>query len=213
MWSPVGGGQGVPTFKEAACCSEQPGRGAARDTVGPYECPSDKPQDASPRLIGAQVWRCLPRTCRWSPTCPTAGPDMVCVCGMAAPRQEENRSSVVTEGPSGMGDGGGSHQRVLREVSQKGWPHGDTDHSGNGVGIPGPASHVSTVPTMPVFLGLDCRASKTGSQGAVVLTPIVRPVVRRLPGLGRELSGSRSGVLFLTFRTAVQRLLRSGCCL
>ena len=129
MWSPVGCDQGVPTFKEAACCSEQPGRGAAPGTVGPYECPSDKPEDASPRLIGAQVWRCLPRTCRWSPTCPTAGPDMVCVCRMAAPMQEENRSSVVTEGPSGMGDGGGSHQRVLREVSQKGWPHGDTDHS------------------------------------------------------------------------------------
>ena len=129
MWSPVGCDQGVPTFKEAACCSEQPGRGAARDTVGPYECTSDKPEGASPRLIGAQVWRCLPRTCRWSPTCPTAGPDMVCVCRMAAPMQEENRSSVVTEGPSGMGDGGGSHQRVLREVSQKGWPHGDTDHS------------------------------------------------------------------------------------
>ena len=119
----------------------------------------------------------------------------------------------MTEGASGKGDGGGLHHRVLREVSWKGWPHGDTDHSGNGVGIPGPASRVSTVPTMPVFLGLDCRASKTGSQGAVVLTPIVRPVVRRLPGLGRELSGSRSGVLFLTFRTAVQRPLRSGFCL
>ena len=165
MWSPVGGGQGVPTFKEAACCSEQPGRGAARDTVGPYECPSDKPEGASPRLIGAQVWRCLPRTCRWSPTCPTAGPDMVCVCGMAAPMQEENRSSVVTEVPSGMGHGGSSHQRVLREVSQKGWPHGDTDHSGNGVGIPGPASSVSTVPTIPVFLGLTAEPHTRAPRG------------------------------------------------
>ena len=130
-----------------------------------------------------------------------------CVCRMAASRQE-NRSCAATEGASGKGDGGGSRHRVLREVSWKGWPHGDTDHSGNG-----PASHASTVPTMPVFLGLDCRASKMDSQGAMVLTPIVSSVVRRPPGLGRELNGSRSGVLFLTFRTAIQRLLRSGCCL
>lgn len=81
------------------------------------------------------------------------------------------------------------------------------------MGIPGPASRVSTVPTMPVFLGLDCRASQAGSQGAVVLTPIVRPVVRRPPLLGRELNVSRSGVYFLTIRTAAQRLLKSGCCL
>ena len=135
-----------------------------------------------------------------------------CVCRMAASRQEK-RSCAATEGASGKGDGGGSRHRVLREVSWKGWPHGDTDHSGNGVGILGPASHVSTVPTMPVFLGLDCRASKMDSQGAMVLTPIVSSVVRRPPGLGRELNGSRSGVLFLTFRTAIQRLLRSGCCL
>ena len=113
-----------------------------------------------------------------------------CVCRMAAARQEENRSCAVTEGASGKGDGGGSHHRVLREVSRKGWPHGDTDHSENGVGIPGPASRVSTVPTMPVFLGPDCRASQAGSQGAVVLTPIVRPTVRRPPRLGRELNGS-----------------------
>ena len=76
---------------------------------------------------------------------------------------------------------GGSHHRVLKEVSQKDWPHSDTDHPGNGVEIPGPASRVSTVPTMPVFLGLDCRASQVGSQGAVVLTPIMRPAVRCPP--------------------------------
>ena len=136
-----------------------------------------------------------------------------CVCRMAVPRQEENSSCTVTEGVSGKGDDGGSHHQVLREVSRKGWPHSDTDHPGNRVGIPGPASRVSTVPTMPVFLALDCRASQAGSQGAVVLTPIVRPVVRRPHRLGRELSVSRSGVHFLTFRTAAQRLLKSGCCL
>ena len=133
-----------------------------------------------------------------------------CVYRMAASRQE-NRSCTATEGASGKGDGGGSHHRVLRKVSQKGWPHGDTDHPGNGVGIPGPASRVSTVPTIPVFLGLDCRASQAGFQGAVVLTQIVRPAVRRPPRLGRELNISRSGVHFLTFITAAQRLLRSGC--
>ena len=40
----VGRGQWVPTFKEDICCSDQPGRGAAQDTVGPYECPSNKPE-------------------------------------------------------------------------------------------------------------------------------------------------------------------------
>ena len=137
---------------------------------------------------------CLALTWRRSPTCQTAGPDTVCVSRMAAPRQEDNRSCAATEGASGKGDGGGSHHRVLREVSQKGWPHGNTDHPGNGVGIPGPASRVSTVPTIPVFLGLDCRASQAGFQGAVVLTPIMRPAVRRPPRLGGELNISRSGV-------------------
>ena len=155
---------------------------------------------------------CLPRTWHWSPKCQTGVPDTVC-SRMAAPRQEENSSCASTEGASGKGDGGGSHHQVLREVSRKGWLHGDTDHPGNGVGIPGPASRVRTVPTMPVFLGLDCRASQAGSQGAVVLTPIVKPTVRHPPRLGRELNVSRSRVLFLTFRTAAQRLLRSGCCL
>ena len=89
----------------------------------------------------------------------------------------------------------------------------DEETSGTGVGIPGPASRVSTVPTIPVFLGLDCRASQAGFQGAVVLTQIVRPAVRRPPRLGRELNVSRSGEHFLTFRTVAQRLLRSGCCL
>ena len=37
--------------------------------------------------------------------------------------------------------------------------------------VPGPASGVGAVPTTPVFLGLACRASEAGSQGAVVLTP------------------------------------------
>ena len=40
----VGRGQWVPTFKEDICCSDQPGQGAAQDTVGPYECPSNKPE-------------------------------------------------------------------------------------------------------------------------------------------------------------------------
>lgn len=119
-----------------------------------------------------------------------------CMCRMAASRQE-NRSCPATEGASGKGDGGGSHHRVLREVSWKGWPHGNTGHPGNGVGIPGPASRVSTVPTIPVFLGLDCRASQADFQGAVVLTPIMRPAVRRPPRLGRELNICRSGVHFL----------------
>ena len=136
-----------------------------------------------------------------------------CVCRMAAPRQKENRSCAATEGASGKDDGGGSHHRLLREVSRKGWPQGDTDHPGNGVRIPGPASCVSTVATMPVFLGLDCRASQAGFQGALVLTPIMRPAVRPPPHLGRELNVSQSGVHFLTFRTPAQRLLRSGCCL
>ena len=174
----MGRGQGVPTFKEDACCSDQPGRGAAQHTVGPYEWPSNLREPArgpSNGGYGAQVWRCLPRTWRWSPTCQTAGPDVGCVCRMAAPRQEENPSCTATEVAPGKGDRGGSHQRALREVSRKGWPHSGTDHPGNGVGIPGPASGVSTVPTIAVFLGLDCRASHVGSQGAVVLTPIMRP--------------------------------------
>ena len=41
---------------------------------------------------------------------------------------------------------------------------------------------------VPVFLGLDCRASKMDSQGAMVLTPIVSSVVRRPPGLSRGLT-------------------------
>ena len=140
---------------------------------------------------------CLPQMWRWSPTWPNCwSRHSVCVCRMAASRQE-NRSCAATEGASGKGDGGGSHHRVLREVSQKGWPHGNTNHRGNGVGIPGPASSVSTVPTIPVFLGLDCRASQADFQGAVVLTPIMRPAVRRPPRLGRELNISRSGVHFL----------------
>ena len=74
------------------------------------------------------------------------------------------------------------------------------------MGIPGPASHVSTVPTMPVFLGLDCRASQAGSEGVVVLTPIVRPLVRRPPHLGRELNVSQSGC-----KSLLSELLLRGC--
>ena len=111
---------------------------------------------------------------------------MVCVCRMAAPRQEENHSSAVTEGLSGKGDGGGSHQRVLREVSQKGWPHGDADHSGNGVGNPRSSLKCQYCPHHTCVLGPDCRASHAGSRGAVVLTPILRPAVRLPPCLGRE---------------------------
>lgn len=196
----MGRSQGFPTFKEAACCSDQPVRGAAWDTGGPPNCPSDKPEGASPGPMKLKAWcpgvepACLGR----GAGVPHAKPlvQTRCMCRMAASRQE-NRSCPATEGASGKGDGGGSHHRVLREVSWKGWPHGDTDHSGNGVGIPGPASRVSTVPTIPVFLGLDCRASQADFQGAVVLTPIVRPAVRRPPRLGRELNISRSGVHFL----------------
>ena len=213
----MGRGQGVPTFKEAACCSAQRVRAAAWDTGGPHDCPSDKPEGASLGPMKLKAWR--PGV---EPACLGRGTGVPhakllvqtrCVCRMAAPRQEENSSCAVTEGASGKGDDGGSHHQVLREVSRKGWPHSDTDHPGNGVGIPGPASRVSTVPTRPVFLGLDCRASQAGFQGAVVLTPIVRPAVRRPPCLGKELNVSRSGVHFLTFRTVAQRLLRSGCCL
>ena len=196
----MGRSQGFPTFKEAACCSDQPVRGAAWDTGGPPNCPSDKPEGASPGPMKLKAWcpgvepACLGR----GAGVPHAKPlvQTRCVCRMAASRQE-NRSCPATEGASGKGDGGGSHHRVLREVSWKGWPHGNTGHPGNGVGIPGPASRVSTVPTIPVFLGLDCRASQANFQGAVVLTPIVRPAVRRPPRLGRELNISRSGVHFL----------------
>ena len=196
----MGRSQGFPTFKEAACCSDQPVRGAAWDTGGPPNCPSDKPRGASLGPMKLKAWHpgvepaCLGR----GAGVPHAKPlvQIRCVCRMAASRQE-NRSCPATEGASGKGDGGGSHHRVLREVSWKGWPHGNTDHPGNGVGIPGPASRVSTVPTIPVFLGLDCRASQANFQGAVVLTPIVRPAVRRPPRLGRELNISRSGVHFL----------------
>jgi len=196
----VGRSQGFPTFKEAACCSDQPVRGAAWDTGGPPNCPSDKPRGASLGPMKLKAWHpgvepaCLGR----GAGVPHAKPlvQTRCVCRMAASRQE-NRSCAATEGASGKGDGGGSHHRVLREVSWKGWPHGNTDHPGNGVGIPGPASRVSTVPTIPVFLGLDCRASQANFQGAVVLTPIVRPAVRRPPRLGRELNICRSGVHFL----------------
>ena len=55
-------------------------------------------------------------------------------------------------------------------------------------------------PTIPVFLGLDCRASQAGFQGAVVLTPIMRPAVRRPPCLGGELNISRSGVHAVSYR-------------
>ena len=197
----MGRSQGFPTFKEAACCSDQPVRGAAWDTGGPPNCPSDKPRGASPGPMKLKAWH--PGV---EPACLGRGAGVPhakllvqtrCMCRMAAPRQEENRSCAATEGASGKGDGGGSHHRVLREVSWKGWPHGNTGHPGNGVGIPGPASRVSTVPTIPVFLGLDCRASQANFQGAVVLTPIVRPAVRRPPRLGRELNISRSGVHFL----------------
>lgn len=196
----MGRSQGFPTFKEAACCSDQPVRGAAWDTGGPPNCPSDKPRGASLGPMKLKAWHpgvepaCLGR----GAGVPHAKPlvQTRCVCRMAASRQE-NRSCPATEGASGKGDGGGSHHRVLREVSWKGWPHGNTDHPGNGVGIPGPASRVSTVPTIPVFLGLDCRASQANFQGAVVLTPIVRPAVRRPPRLGRELNICRSGVHFL----------------
>ena len=196
----MGRSQGFPTFKEAACCSDQPVRGAAWDTGGPPNCPSDKPEGASPGPMKLKAWcpgvepACLGR----GAGVPHAKPlvQTRCMCRMAASRQE-NRSCPATEGASGKGDGGGSHHRVLREVSWKGWPHGNTGHPGNGVGIPGPASRVSTVPTIPVFLGLDCRASQANFQGAVVLTPIVRPAVRRPPRLGRELNICRSGVHFL----------------
>lgn len=196
----MGRSQGFPTFKEAACCSDQPVRGAAWDTGGPPNCPSDKPEGASPGPMKLKAWcpgvepACLGR----GAGVPHAKPlvQTRCMCRMAASRQE-NRSCAATEGASGKGDGGGSHHRVLREVSWKGWPHGNTGHPGNGVGIPGPASRVSTVPTIPVFLGLDCRASQANFQGAVVLTPIVRPAVRRPPRLGRELNICRSGVHFL----------------
>ena len=196
----MGRSQGFPTFKEAACCSDQPVRGAAWDTGGPPNCLSDKPRGASPGPMKLKAWHpgvepaCLGR----GAGVPHAKPlvQKRCVCRMAASRQE-NRSCPATEGASGKGDGGGSHHRVLREVSWKGWPHGNTGHPGNGVGIPGPASRVSTVPTIPVFWGLDCRASQANFQGAVVLTPIVRPAVRRPPRLGRELNISRSGVHFL----------------
>jgi hypothetical protein len=196
----VGRSQGFPTFKEAAWCSDQPVRGAAWDTGGPPNCPSDKPEGASPGPMKLKAWcpgvepACLGR----GAGVPHAKPlvQTRCMCRMAASRQE-NRSCPATEGTSGKGDGGGSHHRVLREVSWKGWPHGNTGHPGNGVGIPGPASRVSTVPTIPVFLGLDCRASQANFQGAVVLTPIVRPAVRRPPRLGRELNICRSGVHFL----------------
>ena len=196
----MGRSQGFPTFKEAACCSDQPVRGAAWDTGGPPNCPSDKPRGASLGPMKRKAWHpgvepaCLGR----GAGVPHAKPlvQTRCVCRMAASRQE-NRSCPATEGASGKGDGGGSHHRVLREVSWKGWPHGNTDHPGNGVGIPGPASRVSTVPTIPLFLGLDCRASQANFQGAVVLTPIVRPAVRRPPHLGRELNICRSGVHFL----------------
>ena len=213
----MGRGQGIPTFKEAACCSDQPVWGAAWDTGGPHDCPSDKPEGASP---GPMKWKAgrpgvEPACLRSGAGAPHAKLLVQArrVCSMAAPRQEENSSCAATEGASGRGDGGGSHHRVLRAVSRKGWPHGDTDHPGNGVGTPGPASRVSTVSTMPAFSGLDCRASQVGPQGAVVLTPILRLAVRRPPRLGRELSVSRSGVHFLTFRTAAQSLRRSGCCL
>ena len=205
----MGRSQGFPTFKEAACCSDQPVRGAAWDTGGPPNCPSDKPRGASLGPMKLKAWHpgvepaCLGR----GAGVPHAKPlvQTRCMCRMAASRQE-NRSCPATEGASGKGDGGGSHHRVLREVSWKGWPHGDTDLPGNGVGIPGPASRVSTVPTMPVFLGLDCRASQANFQGAVVLTPIVRPAVRRPPRLGRELNICRSGVHFL-----LSYLLLRGC--
>ena len=207
----MGRGQGVLTFKEAACCSDQPVWGAAWDTGGPHDCPSNKPEGASPGPMKLKAWR--PDV---EPACLGHGAGVPhakllaqtwCVCRMAAPRQKENRSCAATEGASGKDDGGGSHHRLLREVSRKGWPQGDTDHPGNGVRIPGPASCVSTVATMPVFLGLDCRASQAGFQGALVLTPIMRPAVRPPPHLGRELNVSQSGV------HDAQRLLRSGCCL
>ena len=196
----MGRSQGFPTFKEAACCSDQPVRGAAWDTGGPPNCPSDKPRGASLGPMKLKAWRpdlepaCLGHGARLPHVKPLV--QTRCVCRMAASRQE-NRSCPATEGASGKGDGGGSHHRVLREVSWKGWPHGNTGHPGNGVGIPGPASRVSTVPTIPVFWGLDCRASQANFQGAVVLTPIVRPAVRRPPRLGRELNIRRSGVHFL----------------
>ena len=131
---------------------------------------------------------------------------------MAAPRQEENHRCAGTEGALEKGDGGGSPQRALRKVSQKDWPHSATDHPGNGVGIPGPASGVSTVPTIAVFLGLDAEPHMR-LPGGCGSDSHHEASVRLPPCLDRELSVSRSGVHCLTFRTAAQRLLRLGCCL
>ena len=89
----------------------------------------------------------------------------LCVCRMAAPRQEENRSCASTEGVSGKGDGGGSHHRVLREVSRKGWPHGDTDHSENGVGNPRSSLMCQYCPHYACVLGPGLQSLKDGLPG------------------------------------------------
>ena len=134
------------------------------------------------------------------------------VCRMAAPGQEETRCCTATEGTSGKGDGGGSHPRVLREVSRRGWPHGDVGHPGSG-GPPQSGLRRQYCPHHACVLGPGLQSLTLGFPGAAMLTPIMRPAVRRPPCLGRELNVSRSGVHLLTFRTAAQRLLRSGCCL
>ena len=53
----MGRGQGVPTFKESACCSDQPVQGAAWDTGGSHDCSSDKPEGASPGPMKLKAWR------------------------------------------------------------------------------------------------------------------------------------------------------------
>ena len=125
----MGRGQGIPAFKEAACCSDQPLWGAAWDTGGPHDCPSDKPEGASPGPMKRKAGRpgVEPACLRSGAGAPHAKLLVQAqrVCSMAAPRQEENSSCAATEGASGGGDGGGYHHRVLREVFRKGWPHGD----------------------------------------------------------------------------------------
>ena len=134
------------------------------------------------------------------------------VCRMAAPGQEETRCCTATEGTSGKGDGGGSHPRVLREVSRRGWPHGDVGHPGSG----GPPQSGLRRQYCP--------------HHACVLGPGPQSLTRRLLGGSdsdshHETNGEAPSplrqraqyrpirVYFLTFRSAAQRLLRSGCCL
>ena len=97
----MGRGQGVPTFKESACCSDQPVQGAAWDTGGSHDCSSDKPEGASPGPMKLKAWR--PDV---EPACLGHGAGVPhakllaqtwCVCRMAAPRQEEKESTFPAE--------------------------------------------------------------------------------------------------------------------